>query len=169
MSEPRFNYTSNAWQGAKYDGSLGIKDIAKIVRKELKKKYPTTKWSVTIQRYAGGQAMDVKLMSSDFNIFAPVDRVVAEQIYDRQRCTSPDEFLEYWKKDIEGGHPNINQFYLDDDYRLNDKGKEVLKFAREVADSFNFDDSDAMVDYFHTNFYLHLGIGKWDKAYQLIK
>ena len=65
MNTPRFNYTANAWQGAKYDDKLGIKEIAKIIRKELKAKYPSSKWSITIQRYAGGQSMDISLLSTD--------------------------------------------------------------------------------------------------------
>ena len=32
-----------------------------------------------------------------------------------------------------------------------------------------FDKSDAMTDYFHTAYYFHLNIGRWDKPYQLVK
>ncbi len=28
-----------------------------------------------------------------------------------------------------------------------------------------FDESDAMTDYFHTAYYIHLGLGKWNKPY----
>ena len=33
--------------------------------------------------------------------------------------------------------------------------------------SYNFDDSNAMTDYFHTNFYLTLGIGSYRKPYKV--
>ena len=33
--------------------------------------------------------------------------------------------------------------------------------------SYNFDDSDAMTDYFHTNFYLTLAIGSYRKPYKV--
>lgn len=32
-----------------------------------------------------------------------------------------------------------------------------------------FDKSDSMTDYFHTAYYLHLSIGKWDKPYVQVK
>jgi hypothetical protein len=37
--------------------------------------------------------------------------------------------------------------------------------ALGIVQSYNFDDSDSQCDYFHTNFYLHSGIGKWDKPF----
>ena len=33
--------------------------------------------------------------------------------------------------------------------------------------SYNFDDSDPMTDYFHTNFYLTLGIGSYKQPYKV--
>ena len=33
--------------------------------------------------------------------------------------------------------------------------------------SYNYDDSDGMVDYFNTNFYGYVHIGKWDKPYEV--
>jgi hypothetical protein len=32
-----------------------------------------------------------------------------------------------------------------------------------------FDESDAMTDYFHTAFYTHLSIGKWDQDYSCVE
>jgi hypothetical protein len=32
-----------------------------------------------------------------------------------------------------------------------------------------FDKSDAMVDYFHTAYYCNIGVGKWDKGWEMLK
>ena len=38
---------------------------------------------------------------------------------------------------------------------------DITKFMN----GYNYDDSDAMIDYFDTNFYMNLAIGKWDKPF----
>jgi len=49
--------------GSKYDISRDIKDVAKLVRKDLKVAMPGTKWSVTISRYSMGQSIQMSLKS----------------------------------------------------------------------------------------------------------
>lgn len=46
------NYTGQGWEGGNYSRGMGITDIAKVIRKQLKKKYPACKFSVTISRIA---------------------------------------------------------------------------------------------------------------------
>jgi hypothetical protein len=44
---------------------------------------------------------------------------------------------------------------------------EIIKtapFKAGVGDLW-FDESDSMTDYFHTAYYMSIGIGKWDKPY----
>lgn len=160
---PRFDYTGHGWEGINYKDNLGIKEIAQNVRKVLKQQYPECKFSVTIERYSGGQSMDIRLMVAPFDVFVePNINLVPLHQRDRQ----PDsETLKYWKDEIERGHYQVNNYYIKDSYRLTEKAKEVMIFANKLAESFNFDDSDGMIDYFHTNFYLHLAIGKWDKPF----
>ena len=40
-----------------------------------------------------------------------------------------------------------------------------LKRACEIAQYYNWNDSDSMTDYFDVHFYLHISIGKWDKPF----
>lgn len=48
--------------GSKYEetADLDIKDVAKLVRKDLKEAFPTYKFSVRIERYAGGQSISLE-------------------------------------------------------------------------------------------------------------
>ena len=39
--------------------------------------------------------------------------------------------------------------------------------VRDFVMSYNFDESDPMTDYFHTNFYLTLGIGSYRQPYRM--
>lgn len=144
-SEPRFNYTGHGTEGRLYrqNENLGIKEIAANVRKALKGKYPDCTFSVTISRYSGGQSLSISLMAAPFDVFT-------------------DAVDEYTKK---SQHDQVNHYYIGESNRYTEKAKEVLLFANRAANDYNFDDSDGMIDYFHTNFYLHLNIGKWDKPF----
>lgn len=158
--------TNYKFQGSKYDDNLGIKEIAQLVRKDLKAKYPKCKFSVTIKRYAGGQSMNVSLTESDFNPFNTPD----ENLIPLSKISGYNtvkDVMESWKKTIDNGHHGINEYYINDDFILSEKGKEVSKDIREIVSAYNFDDSDSMSDYFHVNFYSHLSIGSWVKPLKI--
>lgn len=53
---------------------------------------------------------------------------------------------------------DINQYHIDKEDMLNDDGKEIVRVANQVIRAFNYDDSNAMVDYFDTNFYYNLKV-----------
>lgn len=56
------------------------------------------------------------------------------------------------------GTTDINQYHIDEDDMLNDEGKKIVKVANQVIKAFNYDDSNAQVDYFDTNFYYNLKV-----------
>lgn len=53
---------------------------------------------------------------------------------------------------------DINQYHIDSEDMLNDDGKKIVRVANQVIRAFNYDDSNAMVDYFDTNFYYNLKV-----------
>lgn len=53
---------------------------------------------------------------------------------------------------------DINQYHIDSEDMLNDDGKKIVEVANQVIKAFNRDDSNAMVDYFDTNFYYDLSV-----------
>jgi len=134
-TNPRFNYTGHGWEGDNYSPDLSTKDIAKQTREELKKKFPKCKFSVTMENYSGGSSISINLMSAPF-----------EALTNGQ------------------GHSQINHYYMDNN-DLTSEALEVMTYAKNYIQSFNFDDSDGMIDYFHTNFYVHFSIGKWSKNF----
>ena len=44
-----------------------------------------------------------------------------------------------------------------------------MHFLNNCATAYNYDDSDSQTDYFDTNFYYSLAIGKWDKPFTIKK
>ena len=63
----------------------------------------------------------------------------------------------------------VNQYWIDEHY-----SGAAKDFLNEVYDAIKkagkwFDKSDAMIDYFHTAFYIDINIGRWDKPYKYNK
>lgn len=127
---------------------MDITDIAKEVRKELKEAFPECKFSVTIQRFAGGRSMSVSLMEAPENPL--LDGEDYAQINDRH--IRYDDFEECWKSN---------------GYRLTGTGAQLLSQAVKIANRRNWDNSDTMIDYFDVNYYFHLEVGKWNRPFQI--
>ena len=60
----------------------------------------------------------------------------------------------------------VNPYWLDDQFN---KGiaHEFLTKALEIMNRGNYDNSDAMTDYFDRGFYVDINIGQWNKGYAL--
>ena len=132
------NYTGRGWEGKNYDNNLSTKEITKIVRQRLKKEFSECKFSVRYKSFAGGSSISCALVSAPFDVFT---------------------------EDLKDGYIQVNHFYIEKENIFTDKAKEVLKKVTHMFTSFNYDDSDAQIDYFSTNFYFHLEVGQWDKPF----
>ena len=73
------------------------------------------------------------------------------------------DFTDYFQKGDEG-YVQVNHNHIDNFY-----SGTVKKFLKELYKAMKgtkwFDKSDAMVDYFHTAYYMDINIGKWCKPY----
>ena len=132
-------------RGAKVDEIRDIKDIAKALREYVKKKYPNCKFSVSIQRYAGGQSLYVSLVEADFNPLT-------------------DE--SFWSVSRDGKKSyDVNQYHFENSKQLTPEAISVLKDVRNFYNQFNYNHSDPSTDYFNVRFYETLTIGSWDKGF----
>jgi hypothetical protein len=78
--------------------------------------------------------------------------------------TANDE-RDYLKEELETYRNRTGYRVSGDEWYLSDYGKKVVGSLNKNLNSYNYDDSDGMVDYFDTNFYGGVQIGKWDKPY----
>lgn len=110
------------------------------IRKTLKEKFPMFKFGVA---KSGHTAVYVTIKSG------PVDF---------SSITGSD------------GYCQVNHYHLGNYGAFADLFRpmiEVIKTAPAQAEGGRewFDESDSMIDYFHTAFYFHLQVGNWDKPY----
>lgn len=115
-------------------------DGTRAIRNALKAEFPNLKFSVT--KSSGNLGVDVNIMAGDVDFSDITD--------DR-------------------GNNQINIYHTrmyGDHKELFDKIVEIMKTAPAKAGGREwFDDSDSMTDYFHTAYYMHLEVGKWNKPY----
>lgn len=112
-------------------------EITELVKTWLKETYPRYTFSV---RRDGYSSILVRLMKADFEAFTKESGKV---------------------------QGDINHYNIQASDSLTDRAKEVMTNVRDFVMSYNFDESDPMTDYFHTNFYLTLGIGSYRQPYRM--
>jgi hypothetical protein len=129
-------YSGNMFVGSKYDetSNLGITEIAKLVRKELKDVYPKTKFSVKVDKYSGGCSLDVKIVDIDFNPYS--DKFNA--------------FLE--------SNASFSAWNESSSAKFNDKYEAMRDYIKAILNQYNYDDSDPQTDYFSVKFYSHVNM-----------
>ena len=112
-------------------------EITELVRAWLKETYPRYTFSV---RRDGYNSILIRLMKADFEAFTRESGKV---------------------------QGDINHYNIQASDSLTDRAKDVMTNVRDFVMSYNFDESDPMTDYFHTNFYLTLGIGSYRQPYRM--
>lgn len=127
-------YTANGWAGSNYDSKLSTKEIAAKVRSFAKKNFPRFKFSIT-SKWS---------MYTD-SLYIEVKEGVCIPFIEDSRCAergymSTMNTVKGWEKD------------------LTPEMFKVLDAVTTYANSFRYDDSDSMQDYFDTNFYLNLKV-----------
>lgn len=135
-------YTQNGWVGDNYDRNLTTKDIAERVRAYVKEAYPTYKFSIRTEYASMCSSIHVALMEAPEDVFVNPDREKYEQ---------------------------LNSYYLDKEEGITELGCEVMKDINDFICSYRYNDSDGMIDYFDTNFYYYLEIGRWDKPFKVVE
>jgi len=119
------------FKGQKFDGTLDVKEIAKLVRQDIKKaikekKLPQAKYSVTIDRYSMGQSIRVEISKVESHkLMLNTERVMSDH--------------------------NSNEYNTLPMYSV--EGKRVLNTVQDILDDYNRDNSDTMSDYYNVHFY----------------
>ena len=124
----------------------------KAIRLALKKEFPEFKFSVTKRHHS---EVDVRLMSGPSfdkqKLWIRGEEVVVD-LNNMDTWSTINHYHTHW-------YGKYEEFF--------NKIIEIIKtapFKAGVGDLW-FDESDSMTDYFHTAYYMSIGIGKWDKPY----
>jgi hypothetical protein len=126
---------------------ISAQDV-QAIRTELKQKFP--KWKFAVRKGSGSLSVDVNIM---------------------QGTESFDDQFSNGRR-----YAQVNQYWIKDHFK--DLGeRKAIEMINEIMHNAPgraggkqyFDESDAQTDYFHTAFYTHLSIGKWDQDYACVE
>lgn len=138
-SEDR-GYSGNKFTGKNYDltQNMDIKELAKLVKKELSIEFPDWKFSVKISRYSGGQSMSVHIVDMPYTPYSEIvdNAYKTNTTYDSNRI-----------EDV------YNEQYLKDSKKI-----------KHIVEQYNYDDSNAQIDYFNVRYYSHITLDGTVKA-----
>lgn len=149
-------YTMFGWEGSNHDWDRSLKEVAKIVRAYVKEKYPTYKFSVRTSYASMCQELHVTLKESPVEIYKPFKELTDEEFLQisRRLYYYDNEKIEYFlnasadeKKKIIEESTNSYKFIL------NDVTRTVIEDVDAFVKSYNYEDCDGMIDYFHVDFY----------------
>jgi len=151
--------------------NLGTKEIAKRIRNTLKERFKDCVFSVVMESYSGGSSISIYLMQSNFKVMQDFKDLSEEAItrYLDDGMRTREQLKTMQETNYNQLNHNIEEEYNKDVWNngifLTEAGYNLFKEVCEIVNYYNYDHSDAQTDYFDTNFYLHLNIGKYDKPY----
>ena len=149
-------YTANGWKGSNYEAGRSLKEIAQLVRKFIKEQFPTYKFSVRTSYASMCQELHVELKECPCKVYKDFGELTKEEKHTIfRKATRNDVFsLNSWtdtelKAEFERIWDTYGSFYR----VLSEQLQAAVDAVDGYVKSFNFDDCDGMIDYFHVNFY----------------
>ena len=172
-------YTAYGWEGSRYDSNLTLKEIAKIARNYVKEKYPTCKFSIRTHYASMCQELSVSLLEFPAQMYKTADDLRAEGLTETKTYIDNDgktQTYENYTEDInlllrrmrandllpsecwddEGVYKSYEKALETDPsfYGVKtDYFKAVIDDVNAFIASYNYNDSDSMIDSFDVNFY----------------
>ena len=171
-------YTAFGWAGDNYDINLSIVEIAKIIRNYVKNKYPTCKFSVRSEHGSMYKSLSVDLKEFPAKMYKTVDDLRAEGLTEAKTyidSNGKEVTYQEYTEEIQtmlrrlryNGYFELESWTDEDVFEAYEKAYKISYFYRIKTEyftnvindvesfikSYNFEDIDSSIDYFHVNFY----------------
>lgn len=149
-------YTAHGWKGERYEAGRSLKEIAQLVRAYVKEFFPDYRFSIRTKYASMCQELLIDMKEAPADIFKAYEEMTDDDISECWRKATRNSVwtLNSWNKaeekaEFERIWSKYGAFYK----CLTEKTRATVKAIDEYVNSFNYDDSDAMIDYFDVNFY----------------
>lgn len=149
-------YTDNGWEGSNHDWNRSLKEVAQIVRTYVKEKYPTYKFSVRTEYASMCQELHVDLKESPIEVYKNYEDMNSDE---KSAVRRKIDYNGYWnltswtdaeeKEVFEKVWAEHGNFFR----CLNEATQAVIDDVDTFVKSYNYQDCDGMIDYFHVDFY----------------
>ena len=150
-------YTANGWKGSRYDSNLTLKEIAQRVRAFVKEAFPTYRFSVRTKYASMCQELIVEMTESPAPVLKTLDELTEDDVHEiiRQANRLNEWRLSSWS-DAEARAEIARLWDANPGgmYRIfTERAAATIAEVDAYVQSYNYDDSDGMIDYFDNNFY----------------
>ncbi|WP_124066249.1 LPD29 domain-containing protein [Clostridium sp. E02] len=148
-------YTDFGWKGSRHDWSRSTKEVAALIRAYVKEVYPTYKFSVRFSSASMCSEIHVELKESPHGLFKGIEDLSKEDISNIHRKLRVNNLFnkDSWF-DHELKAAILEAWEISDFYKVyNDQTAAVIEDVNREVNSYNFEDCDAQIDYFHVDFY----------------
>ncbi|QGH74995.1 hypothetical protein MAL1_00249 [Bacteriophage DSS3_MAL1] len=133
------------------------------IRARLKEAFPVKDgWKLSVRR-RDAMAVDVLFMAGP-HTFKAWDYDPYSHDPDAPKSSQHAQAMGAIAEVTEGG---VNQYYIADNWTP--ESAKILQKAYDIIARDHWDESDSQSDYFHCAYYISMGIGRWDKPYQVVK
>ena len=139
---------------------ISTEEVADI-RARLKAAFPAKDgWKLSVRK-EHSSSVNVRFMAGP-HTFKAFDFDPYATDPDVPRCKAQAEAMGAVKEVTDGG---VNHCYIADHW--DKESAAILQKASDIIHRDHWDKSDIQSDYFHCAFYVSMGIGQWDKPYQV--
>lgn len=157
-------YTQNGWEGSKHDWNRSLKEVAQIVRAYVKEIYPTYKFSVRTSYASMCQELHVDLVNAPQEIYKKFDELTHDEIVQVWLKAGRNYYVPSYGCLDDAMMEKVREAYSK--YKIllvmTEVAEAVIKDVDREVNSYNYEDCDGMIDYFHVDFY-YFGCGISDK------
>lgn len=177
-SSRRHFYTQNGWEGSNYDPKLSLKEIAEIARGYVKEKYPTFRFSIRTHYASMCRELTISLTQAPFEVEKKASELSDGDLHDLWRYIT--RYGAEWSfTNINSRMPNdpsdptnqeIAEAYASGKLHeiLREDVQAMFDDIDSLVESYNYDDSDGMIDYFDNNFY-YFGVSVDHRKFKVVE
>ena len=151
-------YTEFGWEGSNHNWNRTLKEVAQIVRTYVKEKYPTYKFSVRTSYASMCKELHVALKESPIPIYKTFEELTNDDFDKIGKSLFPwnwvvDERMNFLNASREEKEKIIRDSTNVYKNVLNEATRAVIQDVDDFVKSYNYEDCDGMIDYFHVDFY----------------
>jgi hypothetical protein len=148
------NYTGQGWAGKNYKSGQDTKTNTAEIRKIIRKLWPAKEGyriSVRMESYSGGSSINIDIKAAPFRVFRPEYTALYKQATETRNWDTIRRLQDEQREMPRNDPRRVESIEFTDD------AMKLRKDLERLGESFRRNDSDGMIDYFDTNFYLHVG------------
>lgn len=157
-------YTQNGWKGSKHDWNRSTKEVAAIIRAYVKETYPTYKFSVRFSSASMCSEIHVELVNAPMEIYKQFEELTDDEVFHVWQVAERNSWVEHFDC-LDNEHRGVLKRAYEE-HRFLKQYTEVVQAVIDDVDheveSYNYEDCDGMIDYFHVDFY-YFGVRLSDK------